>query len=749
MSYFAMPSRRRFLRTGAALLAILHASAQAQTSNATPAPAAPADETIVLSPFEVRANQDDGYRASNSVSATRMAIELSKVPMAINAFTQEFIDDQKARDLIDIVRFAPGVVDVNAEFNAGPSQFGIRGFDTITTLRNGFIGPTVVDAGNIARVEVVKGPASMLYGQISPGGIVNYITKRPESRNFGSVMQAIGTDNYYRTDVDVNFGSTSSPLDFRLTAAYDHAPELFEPSERVAYSFNPSLTWKIAQKTKITFEYENLQVDENPMVLPAQFYIGVFPVTQPNGTVVNQTQNIGLINGLVPWSFNPTTTLDRRESDTQAWVIDAQTEFLGWVVRAAYSHNEQTVNQMLTASIIGTPPATPTIGRRGRRQINSLQDDTYQIEATHRYDLEVGTINVLLGAQYGETNPDFYTTQLPGALAGPAWNLQDPATWIRTPPFTESQFVLNTISHIEGSRDGFYGIVHGSFLKDKLHALAGVRRSSLESHTYNDITHTETTAAAQSAEETTPQFGVLVQPVKQVGIFASYSESFNPIGGARVTRGVPVGPYDPVVGEGIDVGFKFSFFDGKLSANVGYFDVTNSGTIIESQEIDPATGAAVRTTTQSGEDRSQGYEFDMLWTPTKEWSVYASWAKLDSWIVKNNDVNVVGRQRQNTVNDTWNIWIKRSFGDFGLPGFSLAGGVSYIGERRISAAQQGRYYPDAHLVDLLASYTWGKTRYRYTVDVGVKNALNEEYVRSSSASKADTRRINASFRLRF
>jgi iron complex outermembrane receptor protein len=734
------------LRAGAVILAVLHATAQAQTSTAAPAE----QETITLSPFEVRASQDTGYRPSNSVSATRMAIELSKVPMAINAFTQEFIEDQKARDLIDVVRFAPGVVDVNAEFNAGPAQFGIRGFDTITTLRNGFIGPTVVDAGNIARVEVVKGPASMLYGQISPGGIVNYITKRPEARTFGSIMQSFGTDSYYRTDLDVNFGSADSPVLFRLNAAYDHAPELFDPSERIAQSANPSITWVLGKKSKVTFEYENLRVDENPMVLPAQFYTGVFQVpVPPNGAIINQTQNIGLIKDIIPWSFNPATTLDRRISETEAWVVDAQTEILGWVVRAAYSHNQQEVNQLLTASIIGTSPTTPTIPRRGRRQINRLKDDTYQIEATHRFDYQWGVVNALVGYQYGESRPDFYTTQLPGALAGPAWNLKDPSTWIRTPPFTESQFLLNTISHIEGNRDGIYGVVHGSFLNEKLHALAGVRRSSLESHTYNDITNTETTAAAQSAEETTPQFGVLIQPVKQVGFFASYSESFNPIGGAKVTRGVPVGPYDPVVGEGVDLGIKFNLMDGKLSANFGYFDVTNSGTIIETQEIDPATGAAVRTTTQSGEDRSQGYEFDMLWTPTKEWSIYGSWAKLDSWIVKNQDVTVIGRQRQNTVNDTYNIWVKRTFGDMGLPGFSVAGGLSYIGERRISAAQEGRYYPEAHLLDFLVSYTWGKSKYRYTVDLQVKNALDEEYVRSSSASKADTRRINGSFRFRF
>jgi len=594
----------------------------------------------------------------------------------------------------------------------------------------------------------VKGPASMLYGQISPGGIVNYITKRPEERTRGMVRQSVGSDSYYRTDFDFNWGGTDQRLLFRFVGAYDHAAELFKPSQRKAWSYNPSLTWKIAAKTKVTFEYERQRVDENPMVLPAQFYTAVVPVVI-NGATVNQTQNIGLIKDIIPWDFNPATILDRRISDTKSYVVDAQTEIAGWVLRAAYSHSEQTVNQMLTASLIGTSQTTPTIPRRGRRQINRLQDDTYQFEATRRFDFSFGIVNALVGYQYGESQPDFYTTQLPGALAGPAWDLRNPATWIRTPPFTESQFILNTISHIKGNRDGVYGVVHGSFLQDKLHVLGGLRRSSLESRTFNDITHTETTAAAQKADQVTPQFGVLVQPVKQAGLFASYSESFNPIGGARVTLGVPVGPYDPVVGKGVDIGLKLNFIEGKFSANLAYFDVTNTGTVIERQEIDPATGAAVRTTTQSGKDRSQGFEFDLLWAPTPEWQVLASWGKLDSWIVANNDPTVVGHQRQNTVNDTYNVWVKRTFGDLGSPGLSIAGGVSYIGDRRISAAQEGRYYPEAYLVDLLVAYTWGKGKVRYTFDVGVKNALDEEYVRSSSASKADTRRYTTSLRLRF
>src|SRR5690349_17956318 len=147
------------------------------------APAAASDEVVRLSEFQVSTTADKGYRAGNSVSATRIDTPIKDLPFAISAFTPQFISDIGARDLFDVVQYAPSVTSAGREFNAGNAVYTIRGFDQ-SPQHDGFVGEAYIDTTSVERVEVVKGPASLLYGQVAPGGTVNYITKRPASKPF-------------------------------------------------------------------------------------------------------------------------------------------------------------------------------------------------------------------------------------------------------------------------------------------------------------------------------------------------------------------------------------------------------------------------------------------------------------------------------------------------------------------------------------------------------------------------------------
>ncbi|MCX6932961.1 MAG: TonB-dependent receptor plug domain-containing protein [Verrucomicrobia bacterium] len=207
-----------------ALFVVLSATAlRAQTQSA--AAARPAgEEVITLSEFQVSTTADKGYRAGNSVSATRINTPIKDLPFAISAFTQQFITDIGARDLFDVVQYAPGVTSAGREFNAGNAVYAIRGFDQ-SPQRNGFVGEGYVDTVSIERVEVVKGPSSVLYGQVAPGGTVNYITKRPGTKASTKVNVQAGTDSFWRTSVDVNQPLVGDKVLFRFNAAYENGFE--------------------------------------------------------------------------------------------------------------------------------------------------------------------------------------------------------------------------------------------------------------------------------------------------------------------------------------------------------------------------------------------------------------------------------------------------------------------------------------------------------------------------------------------
>src|SRR5512146_2975175 len=162
--------------------------------------------TVQVSPCEVSTNLDDGYRASNSVSASRFDAPIGRLPFALQAFTESFIADQKPVNIFDVARYAPGVTYRSNDFNEGNANLAIRGFAVSSTpgnvqiLRDGLHGPSIFDFTNVARVEVVKGPASFLYGQGAPGGIVNVIGKNPEAKFAAKADASYGSYGQYRLD---------------------------------------------------------------------------------------------------------------------------------------------------------------------------------------------------------------------------------------------------------------------------------------------------------------------------------------------------------------------------------------------------------------------------------------------------------------------------------------------------------------------------------------------------------------------
>src|SRR4051812_4788 len=196
------PSRAFFVGASFLIAALAALAVHAQT-NAPSAAAAASEEVVKLSEFQVTTTADKGYRAGNSVSATRIDTPIKDLPFAISAFTPQFISDIGARDLWDVVQYAPSVTSAGREFNGGNSVYTIRGFDQ-APQHNGFVGEAYVDTTSVERVEVVKGPSSVLYGQVAPGGTVNYITKRPGAKSFATWNGQIGSYDFYRASIDLN-----------------------------------------------------------------------------------------------------------------------------------------------------------------------------------------------------------------------------------------------------------------------------------------------------------------------------------------------------------------------------------------------------------------------------------------------------------------------------------------------------------------------------------------------------------------
>lgn len=253
-------------------------TAPAAASDAPPKKAS--DEVVVLSPFIVSTENDSGYRATNSISGTRLDTAIKDTPMPIEVITRQFIDDTGATDLRQALKYSSGVIlttqndlsnsganayqgpgGVNnpegATANTNSVQIKLRGFVTDNTLRDGFIRQNSTDAVNIDRVEVVRGPAALFYGTGNFGGVVNYLVKRPSEKRSSSVDVSVGTDAFYRGQFDTTGPITADKhLTYRVTGALQSTEDSTDYFQEHHYFVSPALMWTPTSKTQLYADFE-------------------------------------------------------------------------------------------------------------------------------------------------------------------------------------------------------------------------------------------------------------------------------------------------------------------------------------------------------------------------------------------------------------------------------------------------------------------------------------------------------------
>src|SRR5882724_5185492 len=182
----------------ATLLGATSATLSAQTAQPTTAPPETDDTPIRLSEFDVKTSSDKGYVASESVTGSRVATKIIDLPFSVNVITSEFLNDFDAFDIASDMAYTSSLTGMDTQGN-----YNLRGYGATFQLRNGFYRLGLVDRVNIDRIEIIKGPNAAIYGQTSPAGLVNIITKRPKSTPSQHVTITGGSDNLYRGEANV------------------------------------------------------------------------------------------------------------------------------------------------------------------------------------------------------------------------------------------------------------------------------------------------------------------------------------------------------------------------------------------------------------------------------------------------------------------------------------------------------------------------------------------------------------------
>ncbi|MEM9509710.1 MAG: TonB-dependent receptor plug domain-containing protein, partial [Cyanobacteria bacterium P01_E01_bin.35] len=312
---------------------------------------------------------EDEYFVPDASTATRTDTPIRDIPQSIQVIPQQVIEDQQAIGLDEVLTNVSGVINGGRSSNA-EEEFNIRGFSDTSVLRDGFRqfgsqGQNFAETANLERVEVLKGPASILYGEIEPGGIINLVTKKPLSE--GSLYEAtlqLGDDALVSPQIDFSDALTSDgSLRYRLNALYRHENSFrnFEQDfER--FFVAPVISWQIGDRTDITFQLDYTD-DESPFDsgLPASGD-GIFDVSfdsiinQDDSVVESELINVGydLEHRFSDnWQLRNAFRFSDRDNFSNATLVGEVDEETGIILQSPATQDVDIQNYTLQTNVVG------------------------------------------------------------------------------------------------------------------------------------------------------------------------------------------------------------------------------------------------------------------------------------------------------------------------------------------------------------------------------------------------------------
>jgi iron complex outermembrane receptor protein len=620
-------------------------------SNSSPESSAEKEEVVVLSPFVVSTDEDNGYKVTNAISGTRLATSIKDLPMPLEVITGQFIRDTGSIDLRESLRFSAGIQlesqndylgNGNAQYDnpGGVNSPGgetadktntaivIRGFTTNNALRDGFRRKVSTDAVNISRVEVVRGPAALLYGIGNFGGVVNYLVKAPEAKRAGWVDFTAGSHDLYRGTFDLTGplakDSAIGDVNFRLSAAVQSNGNQTDFYQNEKFAIAPIVTIRPWESTEFTIDAEYGESDQSGVGF--QSLRGRADITNL-ATGQGGLEHAGFLTfpdqslRTMRWS-GPDTFLNSEQGNLLIKMMHQFSENLNLLV--GFNHSKVTfesrdvvaslTNNIGPTSLWSTVTPVPLDAARGDTDANwtaapmprsivaynwadatdITKADQARVELSYKFDLfeDRGLLSMknhfLLGvsSEVDESTRTLFTQDAAAGIvnyksAADSSPFQFDTQGDGTPSLP---LKLRQLSWSEAKEEGAYLVYQGRFLNDKITLLGGARRdrnsvaTNDTDYNYSDgsINAGGSSAFAANKElQTTVQGGVSFTPIKELSFFAMYSEGLNPnFEGHRDLSGTPM---KAVRAENTEFGVKLDLFNGRISGTISHYDIERTG----------------------------------------------------------------------------------------------------------------------------------------------------------------------------
>lgn len=668
-----------------------------------------------LQAVEITGRKATSYKNDVSYAATKTATAIKDIPQAVSYVTKELIADQQAYRVNDVVKNISGVNQFSYY-----DDFTFRGFRSGDTYINGLrvvglFGPQPLLV-NIERVEVVKGPASAMFGNSIPGGIMNRVTKKPLVEDRKAINFTTGSFNTLRATADFTGAvNESETLLYRLNLGYENSDSFRDLQEFKSFVIAPSFSFLPTDRTRINFDLVISQFDNK-----LDRGQPIFGATA--GTDLNST----------PISFALGQTNDFQKSDVVYSTLSLNHEFSDNLSFNAsyikYIFEEDLLEHRTSNAfaIDGAGAPIPTlmnmqvINRQGQQIADNLS--TYFIYKTTTGALEH---TILAGVDYNEQKRPVGNAQsfargylLEGGGAStsaadfPNFQRDADGNPIPNVPSFDLENPTYNVARIsdyiftDSPQDPTKYFSYGFYIQDqikwkKLQLLIGGRQEY-----YNDIVNFN-----QPDEEKTeqnkflPRIGLVYSASDNINVYGTYTESFQPQGVAVQNNAIAGGPFDPVNAYMLEAGAKGEFFNKRLAANLAVYYIENNNILVNANDI--ANPELLR---QRGQEEAFGFEVDINGRISRNFTFSANYAYNQATISESDVEDEIGERKENAPLNQGGVFGKYTFNRGVLKGIGLTLGSNFVSSR--NTFDSSLQLPEYTIFDAGISYTVDKFNIR-------------------------------------
>lgn len=681
-------------------------SSQIVTQSANAEPQAPPPGTGGGSQAETAWGPVNGYVATQSASGTKTDTPLIEIPQSISIVTADQIEAQGVTSFTEVFRYVPGVSAEPFGFESRFTWIDIRGFDATQDglyvdglqLRNpNYVTSYSLEPYGAERIEIPKGPASVLYGAGSPGGLVNYVTKRPIDDTFSEIELEVGSDDLYQGKFD--FGGRVDPTGtmlFRMTGVVRDAETQQDYVQDDRIYLAPSFTFRPDENTTWTVLAHYQDDDTNiSQALPAvgktsNIYPGINPSFFPGEPSVDYYERTEYaVTSLFEHVFDETWTFRQN-----ARYLDSKLDVSG-VYGLAFD------------------PSTNELSRGYYARDDSLRAFNIDNQAIAKFYTGTVRHTLLLGLDY--QNLDARDIGISGAIG--SINIYAPVygqTVSLDPPYSDLD--------IEQWQTGLYAQDQIKLTRNWILSLGGRydwAESSIDSidHYNNNLKTTST----QKDEAFTGRVGLVYKSDFGLAPYIGYSESFLPVAGADSITGIP---FAPETGQQYEAGIKFQPPGMQSFVTAAIFDLTRQN---------HTTQTDMFQTSQTGETNSRGIELSAKASLAEGLDLVASFTTFDIEITESVRPEEIGKEPLQTPDTMASLWADYTFPYGPLQGFGFGGGVRYTGSS-YADQENAIKVDDVTLFDAALHYEFDDIR----LALNVKNVLDKEYAGGCFVRTGDT-----------